>query len=353
MKIISIVGARPQFVKAAVLSRELRKSHTEILVHTGQHYDDNMSKVFFQDLGIPQPEYALNIGSGSHGAQTGAMLTAIEQVLIKEQPDWVVVYGDTNSTLAGALAAAKLHIRVAHVEAGLRSFNRAMPEEINRVLTDHISELLFCPTPASVSNLHAEGITQGVHQVGDIMFDALQWAAAQSENLGDLTSKWGLHPQQYLLATVHRAENTDDPVRLKNILQVFNEVNETVLWPVHPRTRKILVEIKYVPAPQVRMIEPVGYLDMVRLVKNSRLVLTDSGGLQKESMWMGVPCVTLRDETEWIETVSSGWNVIAGTDPATVLKAIQTAFPPNMGQQSEPAPQSAGEAMVRILTTAK
>lgn len=349
MKIVSIVGARPQFIKAAVLSRELRKEHTEILVHTGQHYDENMSAVFFEELGIPQPEYDLHVGSGLHGVQTGAMLAAIEQVLIDVQPDWVVVYGDTNSTLAGALAAAKLHIPVAHVEAGLRSFNRSMPEEINRILTDHISDLLLCPTGVAVSHLQAEGIIKGVHLVGDVMYEALQWAAAQSQRFIEKLSALALQPQQYLLATVHRAENTDDPARFQGILQAFDALEEPLLWPVHPRTRKKLDEVGYVPTSHVQLIDPVGYLEMVYLASSARIILTDSGGLQKEAMWLSVPCITLRDETEWIDTVALGWNVLVGADPKAILKAVHTACPPVMAQGGEFV-QNVGEKIVRLLT---
>jgi UDP-GlcNAc3NAcA epimerase len=323
LKVVSIVGARPQFIKAAVLSRALRQEHTEILVHTGQHYDPNMSDVFFQELDIPNPEYHLGIGSGSHGEQTGAMLSAIEEVLLKEQPDWVLVYGDTNSTLAGALAAAKLHFKVAHVEAGLRSFNRAMPEEINRVLTDHISDILFCPTQTAVDNLTAEGIRHGVQRVGDVMYDALIWAVERAAGTSTILPRLGLLPQGFLLATVHRAENTDDPERMAGILAAFNEVDELLLWPVHPRTRKILVGLHWQPGSHVRLIDPVGYLDMARLESSARLILTDSGGVQKEAMWLGVPCITLRDETEWVETVRSGWNTLAGANTPAILGALQ------------------------------
>jgi len=331
MKVVSIVGARPQFIKAAVLSRELRKEHTEILVHTGQHYDANMSDVFFEELGIPTPEYNLGIGSGSHGQQTGAMLATIEQVLMKEQPNWVLVYGDTNSTLAGALAAAKQHIKVVHVEAGLRSFNRAMPEEINRVLTDHISDILFCPTQTAVDNLSSEGILRGVHLVGDVMQEAILWAAEQAKTRSGIKERLGLKDKNYLLATVHRAENTDNTQRLAGILEAFNSIPEPLVWPVHPRTRKIIEELNWQPAPHVMLIEPVGYLDMACLEKCARLILTDSGGVQKEAMWLGVPCVTLRDETEWIETVTRGWNVLVGAHKENIVRVVRTTIDKNIG----------------------
>ena len=323
MKIVTVVGARPQFIKAAVLSREIRKDHTEVLVHTGQHYDQNMSDIFFEELGIPVPDYNLGIGSGPHGKQTGEMLAAIEEVLLNEKPDWVLVYGDTNSTLAGALAAVKLHISVAHVEAGLRSFNRRMPEETNRVLTDHASDLLLCPTQTAVDNLEKEGITTGVHLVGDVMYNALMWAAAQRKEPSILDTL-DLEPRKYLLATVHRAENTDDPARLSNILEAFNRAGETLVWPVHPRTRLKLQEMGWEPAGHVKLIEPLGYLDMAQLQKHALIILTDSGGIQKEASWLGVPCITLRDETEWVETVKSGWNRLAGTKTEEILKAINS-----------------------------
>jgi len=322
LKVVSIVGARPQFVKAAVLSRELRKDHTEILVHTGQHFDSNMSDVFFQEMEIPAPDYNLNIGSGNHGEQTGAMLKGIEEVLLKEKPDWCLVYGDTNSTLAGALAAVKLHMKVAHVEAGLRSFNRRMPEEINRVLTDHISDLLLCPTKTAVDNLRNEGITQGVHLVGDVMYEALMWAVEKARIHSTILTDLNLTPKNYLLATVHRAENTDDPERLGNILSAFNQIQEPLIWPVHPRTRKKLAELRWQPGDHINLIDPLGYLDMAQLEQNARMILTDSGGIQKEAFWLQVPCITLRDETEWIETVESGWNILVGVQSNLILMIL-------------------------------
>jgi len=290
MKIVTVVGARPQFIKAAALSRVLRQQHNEILVHTGQHYDDNMSAVFFAELDIPAPDVNLQIGSGSHGTQTGAMLTGIETVLLAERPDRVLVYGDTNSTLAGALAAAKLHIPVAHVEAGLRSFNRAMPEEINRVVTDHLSDVLLCPGQTAVDNLAAEGITRGVHLVGDVMADALIVASERAMTHSAILTRLELTEQSYVLATVHRAENTDDPLRLHNILTAFLDSNELIIFPVHPRTRKRINELDLsLQQSNLRLIEPVGYLDMVQLEQSARMILTDSGGVQKEAYWLGVP----------------------------------------------------------------
>lgn len=328
MKILSVVGARPQFIKAAGVSRVIRERHTEVLVHTGQHYDDSMSAVFFEELNIPEPEYNLGIGSGPHGAQTGAMLTRIEEIALAECPDWVLVYGDTNSTLAGALAAAKLHIPVAHVEAGLRSFNRLMPEEVNRVIADHLSDLLFCPGRTAVENLASEGIRRGVHAVGDVMADALSGAARRAEASSSVLSRFRLRAKGYLLATVHRAENTDEPRRLGAILDAFDAVGEEVIFPVHPRTRKAIEAQGNRLAPHVHMVEPVGYLDMVMLEKSARMILTDSGGVQKEAYWLGVPCVTLREETEWVETVQAGWNVLSGADTRRIVELVGSFVPP-------------------------
>ncbi len=327
MKILSIVGARPQFIKAAPVSRVLRQRHTEVLVHTGQHYDHNMSAVFFEELDIPEPAYNLGVGSGPHGQQTGRMLETIEQVLLDERPDWVLVYGDTNSTLAGALAAVKLHMPVAHVEAGLRSFNRRMPEEHNRVLTDHVADLLFCPTQTAVDNLAREGITRGVHNVGDVMYDAVLHNIGIAEQRSTILNRLGLKPGRYLLATVHRAENTDDPVRLAAIIEALRAVSEPIVFPAHPRARSALAKLGSSPPANVQLIEPVGYLDMLLLEKHARLILTDSGGVQKEAYFFGVPCVTLREETEWVETVETGWNIVVGTDPEQIAAAVGQPSP--------------------------
>ena len=330
VKIVSIVGARPQFIKAAAVSRKLRQQHEEILVHTGQHYDYEMSGIFFDGLELPKPNACLEIGSGSHGAQTGAMLKAIEEVLLTECPDYVLVYGDTNSTLAGVLAAAKLSIPIAHVEAGLRSFNRRMPEEINRVLADHVSDLLLCPSDTAVSNLANEGILQNVHLVGDVMLDVLNWAKQRPDpKRAAIIDRLGIRKHGYLLATVHRSENTDNPEQLSRILRTFNSVDEQVVFPVHPRSRKMMVEMGFQPKSHVRLIDPVGYLDMVELIGGARLVLTDSGGLQKEAYWLGIPCLTLRNETEWVETVEVGWNVLVGSDPDKIVDAVGSFSPPD------------------------
>ncbi|MCT7995239.1 non-hydrolyzing UDP-N-acetylglucosamine 2-epimerase [Laspinema olomoucense] len=317
MKCVTIVGARPQFIKAATVSRVLgfNPHITEILVHTGQHYDSNMSEVFFDELEIPRPDYHLGIGSGPHGSQTGKMLEAIEAVLIHEEPNWVLVYGDTNSTLAGALAATKLHISVAHVEAGLRSFNRQMPEEINRVLTDHSSDLLLAPTETAVKNLLHEGIPENkVHLVGDVMYDAALYYGAKADTHSQILFKLGLSPKSYILATIHRAENTDDSLRLQAIFQGLIQVAQEipVVLPLHPRTRKALERENLLSeiSESLLLIDPVGYLDMVMLEKNACLISTDSGGVQKEAFFYRVPCVTLRKETEWVELVEMGWNCL-------------------------------------------
>jgi len=298
MKIVTIIGARPQFIKAAAVSRVLRKTQgvREVLVHTGQHYDANMSEVFFEELEIPRPDYNLGIGSATHGAQTGRMLEAIEEALLRENPDWVLVYGDTNSTLAGALAAVKLHIPVAHIEAGLRSFNRRMPEEINRVLTDHTSDILFAPTKAAVENLQREGISEEqVQLVGDVMYDAVLYYGKKAEHQSQILNRLELKPKEYILATVHRADNTDDPQRLCAIFEGFAEVTLKikVVLPLHPRTRAALVQKSLYDkvARSICLIEPVGYLDMVMLEKNAHLIATASGGVQKEAFFYHVPAL--------------------------------------------------------------
>jgi UDP-GlcNAc3NAcA epimerase len=329
MNVLTIVGARPQFIKAAAVSRELRKQHREVLVHTGQHYDYGMSGVFFDGLEIPKPEVNLGVGSGSHGAQTGAMLRGIEEVLLAERPDWVLVYGDTNSTLAGALAASKLMIPVAHVEAGLRSFNRRMPEEVNRVVADHLSNLLLCPSRTAVDSLMAEGIDRNVHLVGDVMLDVLNWAREHSKRrAAEVMGGLGIKSREYLLVTVHRSENTDDPGKLSAIVDALNSLSETVLFPVHPRTRKAIEAANYRLAPHIRLMEPFGYFEMLAAAAAARLILTDSGGLQKEAYWLGVPCITLRAETEWVETVEAGWNLLTGANCDRVIQAVRSFAPP-------------------------
>jgi UDP-GlcNAc3NAcA epimerase len=329
VKIVSIVGARPQFVKAAAVSRVLRRRHQEVLVHTGQHYDYEMSGIFFDGLDIPSPAVNLGTGSGSHGAQTAAMLIGLEDLIRQEQPAWVLVYGDTNSTLAGALAASKLGVPVAHVEAGLRSFNRRMPEEINRVLTDHLADLLLCPSEIAASNLALEGITTNVHVVGDVMLDVLRWAERQGASRAPaIVERLGLKKGAYLLTTVHRAENTDDAGSLGRIVQALNSIDERIVFPMHPRTRKTLAECGMSLKPHVAAIEPVGYLEMIALARSARLVLTDSGGLQKEACWLRVPCLTLREETEWVETVHTGWNILVGSNTENILNAVRSSRVP-------------------------
>ena len=345
MKVVSIVGARPQFIKVAPIVRALASRHSSVIVHTGQHYDQNMSDVFFNELQIPAPQHHLGVGSGRHGAQTGAMLAKLEPVLLGEAPDWVVIYGDTNSTLAAALAAAKLRLRVAHVEAGVRSFNRAMPEEINRIAADAVSDLLLCPSDTAVDNLRAEGITRGVHCVGDIMADALCDGVDLSRTRSTVLDRLKLTPNEYAVVTVHRAENTDDAVRLTAIVEALNVLPGPIVFPVHPRTAKTLAGLAVQPASHVSLIEPCGYLDMVRLLGSARIILTDSGGMQKEAYWLGVPCVTLRAETEWPETVHAGWNVLAGADRDAIVTAAKASRRP----PARPTLYGDGHTALRIV----
>ena len=349
MTIVSIVGARPQFIKAAPLLRAIARRHRSVLIHTGQHYDDAMSEVFFRELDLPRPDAHLGVGSNRHGAQTGAMMIALEAPLLEARPDWVVVYGDTNSTLAGALVAAKLTIKLAHVEAGLRSFNRAMPEEINRITADHLADVLFCPSDAAVANLETEGRTRGVHRSADTMIAALRDAEPIARRESTVLDQLGVQEKRFVLATVHRAENTDNPIRLHAIVRALASAGEPVVFPVHPRTRAALgADARAVDG--VRFVEPVGYLDMMRLESAARLIVTDSGGVQKEAYWLGVPCVTVRDETEWVETVNAGWNCLAGAETDRILAAIRGFRP------SSPRPplyQDGGsvDAMVHVLET--
>ncbi len=355
MRLLNIVGARPQFIKVGPILRALEKHNRqypqravqEILVHTGQHYDYEMSQVFFEELGLKSPDHHLDVGSGTHADQTGEILKRIEEVLLKEKPDLVMVHGDTNSTLAGALAAAKLHIPVAHVEAGLRSFNKKMPEEINRVLTDHVSDLLFCPTETAVKNLEREGITNGVHLVGDVMYDSVLYNVQLAEKRSGILDELKLNPKAYCLVTVHRAENTDDAGRLKSIFQALEAIAGEglhVVVPLHPRTRKQLETIG-LSTNRLQLIKPTSYLDMLLLEKNAKIILTDSGGVQKEAFFFRVPCVTLRDETEWVETVEAGWNVLVGCERDRILGAVRTAQP---GSTCE-APYGDGRAAERIV----
>lgn len=327
LKTLTVVGARPEFVQTAPLAREIarRDGITGGLIHTGQHYDYEMSELFFSQLELPEPLYHLGVGSASHGVQTGAMLAELDHVFFAEEPDVVITHGDTNSTLAAALSAAKLGIKVAHVEAGLRSWNRAMPEELNRVVTDHLSDLLFCPGEAAATNLRDEGITNGVCIVGDLMQDSLHWTM-KSVDTAAMMDKHGVAAQQYFFATIHRAENTDSPQRLKAILEGMEKVARIhpVILPAHPRTRPRIRDLG-IPAG-VRVIDPVGHAEAMALVKNAAAVLTDSGGLQKEVYWLETPCVTIRTETEWIETVEVGWNRLAAAEPHAIEIAVKTAL---------------------------
>lgn len=331
MKIVTVIGARPQFIKAAAVSNKLRKNNEEILIHTGQHYDNNMSDIFFEELGIPKPNYNLSIGSGNHGYQTGKMLIELEALYIKEKPDIILVYGDTNSTLAGALAASKLLIPIAHIEAGLRSFNMNMPEEQNRVLTDHISKYLFAPTDTAINNLKNENITKNVYNTGDVMFDAIKLFKEKALETSSVLKDNNINPNEYILSTIHRAENTNDINRLTNIINALNESEKNVVLPLHPRTHKFINDYGLKINNNIKIIEPVGYLDMINLENNSQKIVTDSGGVQKEAYFLQKPCITMRDETEWIETVENGWNTIVGSNKEKILDAIIN-FNPN-GEQ--------------------
>lgn len=329
MKICTIIGARPQFIKAAVVSRAFKKYNKtvrEVIVHTGQHYDYEMNQVFFDQLEIPNPDYHLAVGSGLQGEQMAAMLVGVEKVLIKEKPDAVLVYGDTNSTIAGAIAASKLHVPIAHVEAGLRSFNRRMPEEINRVVVDTLSTVLFAPTHTGVNNLAKEGITKGVYLVEDVMEECLFTYLPLAKERSGILKALDLKKRNYVLVTVHRAENTNDITRLVKIVNIINKISReiTVVFPMHPRTRKILTQngTDTSFSTSVKIIDPVPYVDILQLEAHARVILTDSGGMQKEAMWLGVPCITMRDETEWVETVASGWNVVAGVDEGKIIETF-------------------------------
>lgn len=354
LKLLTIVGARPQFVKAAALARAVEQYNrtaepqiADVLLHTGQHYDYEMSTAFFEQLALPEPAYNLEIGSGSHGQQTGQMLAAIESALETEQPDVVLVYGDTNSTIAGALAAAKLHIPVAHVEAGLRSFNRKMPEEVNRIVTDHLSSWLFTPSATADGHLAAEGITDGVHQVGDVMFDILLFVRSRLGDLDGLLGQLGVEDKAFALATVHRAENTDDPDCLRGIFAAFERLEQNglpVLLPLHPRTRQSLAR-HGISTGNVKIIKPLGYEASIFLQRHARVLLTDSGGMQKEALWVETPCVTLRRETEWVETLDHGWNVLAGSDPDQIVAAALRPTP----AEKPAAPYGQGNAADLIV----
>lgn len=358
MRVVTVVGARPQFIKLAPVNHALREVGLEsVIVHTGQHYDPGMSQVFFNELGIPAPTHHLGVGSGTHGAQTAEMLRRVEEVLLQEKPESVLVFGDTNSTLAGALAAAKLHIPVAHVEAGLRSFDRRMPEELNRILTDVVSSLLFCPTPTAVKNLEREGVTNGVHEVGDVMRDVLCTSIERARRESGVLNLLGLTPGRYLLATVHRAENTDNHDRLDSILEALTSTGLPTVLPLHPRTRariesspKWKTRIKRTPS--LSILDPVGHLDLLRLADAARAVLTDSGGLQKEAFWLGVPCLILRDQTEWLETLLPGRNLLVGADHDRILQALKE-LPINKGGTPHAQSENTSAKIARILAATR
>lgn len=352
MKILTVVGARPQFIKAAVVSREIREHHvgsvSEIIVHTGQHYDENMSAVFFRELDIPIPEYNLEISGGSHGAMTGRMMESLEQVLEKERPDCLMIYGDTNSTLAGALVAAKLHIPIAHIEAGLRSFNMRMPEEVNRIVADRLSSWLFCPTEEALLNLANEGLSGNAINVGDVMYDGSLYYRDMAREKSQAMHQLSLKEKAYALATCHRAENTDDPLRLREILQALAALAKDmpVVLPLHPRTRKLVSDNGLSSfLSSLRVVEPLPFLDMVALEQGAAMILTDSGGVQKEAFFYGVPCVTMRNETEWVETVALGWNQLAGASCEQILAAARAPAPTPVTAQ----PYGNGKAAARIM----
>jgi len=348
MKIVTVVGARPQFIKAAIISREIKKYKNiiEIILHTGQHFDTNMSEIFFEEMEIPKPDYNLGIKSLSHGAMTGRQLESIEQILTVENPDLVLLYGDTNSTLAGALAASKLNISVAHIEAGLRSFNKKMPEEINRLLTDHISELLFAPTITAKNNLINEGIKKNkIKLVGDVMFDAALHFGKLAESKCNILDKLNLKNQGYILSTVHRQENTDNLQKLKNIFSALSKSSAPVIMPIHPRTKSIINEnnIKY--SSIINIIDPIGYLDMITLEKNALKIVTDSGGIQKEAFFFHTPCITIRNETEWIELVNAKVNKLVGHDKNKIINALKS-FSPNKFDYSFYGAGNSGEKIL-------
>lgn len=359
MKIITIVGARPQFIKAAAVSRIIRKAHTEILVHTGQHYDPNMSEIFFDELQIPHPDYNLGVGSGTHGKQTADMLIKIEEIIFNEKPDALLVYGDTNSTFAGAIAASKLLIPVAHIEAGLRSYNKAMPEEQNRVLTDHISKWLFCPTETAVANLNNEGIFRNVFNVGDVMYDALLFykeiAMDRYKNVGAKKIDHIIENHRnidngWYLATIHRAENTDTEDKLSSILAAFEQLDMPVIFPIHPRTKHIAENLNAMHRyKNIHFVSPVGYLYMLYLTANAKKVITDSGGLQKEAFLLNVPCVTVREQTEWVETLADNWNILCTTQTDDIIDKITNISPQSPANSNKYGDGNAAQKISDIL----
>lgn len=352
MKIASVVGVRPQFVKASVVSKELRKNHEEILIHTGQHYDYEMDKIFFEELCIPEPNYYLGVGSGSHGYQTGEMLRRIEEILLSEKPDLVLTYGDTNSTLAGALAASKLGIKNAHVEAGLRSFDKSMPEEINRILTDHCSDILFCPTQNAVNNLKREGITENVFLTGDVMVDSLLFNKEIAEKKSSILNDLGIKSNNYIIATIHRASNTDNKRNLQNIVEALQELNEDIIFPVHPRTKKLLKNYNLYDSlkSSVILTEPLGFFSFIKIMSHAKMVLTDSGGVQKEAYILKVPCITLRENTEWIETVEDGWNILVSSEKDKIISMVKEFTPSIKMHRARFGNGNAGQKISAILS---
>jgi UDP-N-acetylglucosamine 2-epimerase (non-hydrolysing) len=351
MKILSVVGARPQFIKLAVLSHEIRKHFNEFIAHTGQHYDYEMSKIFFKNLEIPEPDINLGVGSAEREEQIKKMVSGLEKIFLEEKPDLVVVFGDTNSTLAGAKAASKLKIKIAHVESGMRSFDKTMPEELNRIETDKISDILFCSTQTAIENLKNEKIKGSIHLVGDIMIDTLKLSLEAAEKNSNILQDLDLKPKEFMIATVHRAGNTDDEANLRNIVESFVESGEKIIFPVHPRTAKVLKSYgldKKFKNTNVAVVRPLSYTDILVLEKNAKKILTDSGGMQKEAYFFKVPCITLRDETEWTETVDDGWNILAGADKSKILEAIKN-FDPD-GQQNEGyGSGNSGRNMVNVI----
>lgn len=349
MKIVTIIGARPQFVKASVISKALRQAgHTEILVNTGQHYDDNMARIFFEEMGIPKPDYDLGVGSGTHASQTAGSLVGIEEILLIEKPDFIIVFGDTNATVAGALAAAKLHIKIAHIEAGLRSYNRDMPEEINRVVTDVLSNLLFVPTQVAVANLKKEGLTTGIHIVGDVMVDALMTYTRIAEQKSRILNDLKLEQKKFLLLTIHRPSNADHDDRLLSILREVSSIDLPVIFPIHPRSRARVEKLINQIAGNIRIIEPVGYLDMMMLEKYSKVIITDSGGVQKEAYLHKTPCLTVRGETEWVETVRDGWNYVVGNH-LDKISSLANDFPEPMQWKPHYGDGHSSDKIVQLL----
>jgi UDP-N-acetylglucosamine 2-epimerase len=354
MKIMSVVGARPQFIKVAPIVKALEKDGAaqHVLVHTGQHYDMELSRIFFDELAIPKPDYNLEVGSDSHAKQTGRMMISLEDTLLTEKPDLVLVYGDTNSTLAGALAAVKLHIPVAHVEAGPRTFDKSIPEEINRVLTDRVSSLLFAPTQTAVNNLKREGIENGVHLTGDVMLDSFRQFSEMAARNSRVLDELALSQGSYLLATVHRARNTDNEKNLSSIIDAFVKLESTIVFPLHPRTEKYLKQYRLYDrlkkAPNMRLISPVGYLDSMMLTRNASKVLTDSGGLQKEAYFSKVPCITLDEATGWPEIVEDGWNILVGSDKGKIIEAVK-GFEPKRKPRDVFGDGKAAERIMEIL----